>query len=43
MTVQTVSDGKKATDTGHATIGGIGIAKQVISLDDQGVNLAGAP
>jgi hypothetical protein len=40
MTAQTVSDGKKASNTGHATIDGIGIAKQVISLDDKGLNLA---
>ena len=42
MTAQTVSDGKKAVNTGHATIGGIGIAKNVISLEDGGINIAKA-
>lgn len=40
MTAQSVSDGKKAVNTGHATIGGIGIAKNVISLSDGGLNIA---
>jgi hypothetical protein len=42
LTATTASDGKKATNTGHATIGGIGIANQVISIDDKGLNLAGS-
>jgi hypothetical protein len=41
MTAQTVSDGAKAVNTGHAEIGGIGIGKNVISLDDKGLNIAG--
>jgi hypothetical protein len=36
------SDGKKGTNLGHATIGALGVAKQTISLDDKGLNLAGA-
>lgn len=41
MTAQSSSDGAKAVNTGHAEIGGIGIGKSVISLDDKGLNLAG--
>ncbi len=41
LTASSRSDGKKGTNVGHATIGALGVAKQVISLDDKGVNLAG--
>jgi hypothetical protein len=42
MTAQTVSDGNKAVNTGHAEIGGIGIAKNLITLGDGSINLGSA-
>jgi hypothetical protein len=42
MSAQTVSDGKKAVNTGHAEIGGIGIAKNLITLGDGSLNLGSA-
>jgi uncharacterized membrane protein YgcG len=42
MDAKSVSDGKKAVDTGHAEIGGIGIAKNLITLGDGSINLGSA-
>jgi hypothetical protein len=42
MSAQSVSDGKKAVNTGHAEIGGIGIAKNLITLGDGSINLGSA-
>jgi len=42
MTASTVSDGKKATNSGHATVGSISIAGQTLSIDDAGVHVAGS-
>jgi hypothetical protein len=42
MTAQSVSDGKKATNTGHATIGSVGLLGQVLSLDEKGLHVAGS-
>ncbi len=42
MTAKSVSDGKKAVNTGHAEIGGIGIAKNLITLGDGSINLGSA-
>jgi hypothetical protein len=42
MTAETVSNGKHAVNSGHATMSGIGIAGQLITLDDGGVHIAGS-
>ena len=38
---KTVSDGKKATTTGHATVGALKIGGQTLGLDEKGLNIAG--
>ena len=41
VTSKTVSNGAKATTTGHATVGALAIGGQNLGLDEKGLNLAG--